>query len=616
MEKITLSSIREKFPMYADVPDEQLLIGLRKKYYSDIPMGQFLNAIDFSEKYDPTKDMGTGELFLAGMGKSLVDLGRTAKRVGSMVGIGDYDEKSAQADAELDKPLMKTGAGMAGNIAGDIALTALPGYRAQKLATKGITGAASVLPKATAAITRGVAPYAGAAAAGAGIGAATTPENLSEGASVGALAGLGGELAGRAIAGTYNAGKAILDPMTKAGRERVLKRTLERYATDPTKVLAAASTPEQFVPGVTPTLAEATGDVGIAQLQRAAQSASPDVASSLAESRARQIAGYKGVLDDMAGNDGKRQFFDAARNASADELYSRARAEGLSMTPEVQASMDDLLTRPSIQQGVSEAQKRGLEKGLNIASPKGSVAGLETVLENLNGQIGKATTAGDKDLAKALMNTRDKLLGVLDEASPAFGEARRTYAAMSKPINQMDIAQSLRDTAIPALDDLSNGALARVNANRYAAALRNADKTAAKATGLRGAKMADVMEPGQMSQIEGIGKDMARYAASQEAGRVAGSPTAQYLAGQNVIRQFAGPLGLPQGAVDAAAGRILSSIVNLPYKLTAGQTEQLLAQVLTDPAVAARVMQTKDPRSLATLLQPYAAQVAIQSRTR
>jgi hypothetical protein len=612
VEKIRLSDIRSQFPMYGDVSDEQLLMGLRKKFYSDIPPAQFYNRIDFdTQRKDPTAGMSGTEKFLAGVGKSFADLGRTAKRLGNKVGIGDYDEAAAKRDEELDKPLMATGAGMAGNIAGDLALTAVPGYRAQQLLTRGAQAGARVLPMAAQRAATAAAPYAGAAGAGAAVGAATSPDDLSGGAAMGAAAGALGEGAGRVLTAAYKGGKTAIEPLWESGRERVLRRTLERFESQPGAVARGANAP-QYVPGVTPTLAEATMDPGIAQLQRGAASQSPDVASALAEARGRQVAGYRQVLDDLAGTDGRREFFDNARTTAADQLYGRARAEGLQMTAALEARMAELMKRPSVQRAMQAARSRGREKGLNINDARGSVAGLETVVDEIGGMIGRAKTAGDADLAKALTSTRNELLSVLDEAAPAFGEARRTYAAMSRPVNQMDIGQQLRNTALPALDELGNSSLARVNANAYAKALRNADKTARQATGLRSATMADVLEPQQMAAVEGVGQDMARYAASQELARVPGSPTAQYMAAQNVVRQFLGPLGVPASAADALVGSVSAGLLGLPYKFTQSQTEQLLARALTDPQTAARIMQVRDPKTIAEILQPYAAQAAVQ----
>ena len=616
MEKVKLSSLREQYPMYADLNDDQFLIGFRKKFYSDLPASRFYNRIEYdTQRMDPTEGMGTGEKFLAGMGKTFADLGRSGMRLANRVGIGDYTAEKAAEDERLDKPLMNTGAGQAGKFVGDVALTAVPGYRAQQAVTQGVRTGARFLPQATAKVARGAAPYIGAATAGAGVGAALTPEDMSGGAQMGALTGAVGEAGGRVLSATYSGAKAALEPLTASGRERVLKRTLDRFATDPAKVRAAAQAPVQLVPGVTPTLAEATMDPGIAQLQRGAAASSPDVASALAESRGRQVAGYRGVLDDLAGNDGKREFFESARDETADSLYSKARSEGLQMDDALQAQVNELLKRPSIQSAMEKAKMLASEKGIDITNPAGSAAGLMYVDDALGGQIGVAARAGDANLASALRNTQDQLRLFLDQASPSYGEARRTYQAMSRPVNQMAIGQELAAKALPPLDALGNGSLARVNANSYANALRNADATAARATGLRSAKMADVLDPDQMQSVQGVGQDMARYAAAQDLARVPGSPTAQYLGAQNVIRQFLGPLGIPQSAADSMIGRVASGLMDLPFRLTQSQTEQLLARALTEPGVAAKIMAAQDPRTIVEILRPFMAQATVQMDT-
>jgi hypothetical protein len=616
MEKVKLSSLREKYPMYADLNDDQFLIGFRKKFYSDIPASRFYNRIEYdTQRMDPTEGMGTGEKFLAGLGKTFADLGRSGMRVANMVGIGDYTSEKAAEDERLDKALMNTGAGQAGKFVGDVALTAVPGYRAQQGITQGVRAGSRFLPQAAAKVTRGAAPYIGAAGAGAGVGAALTPEDMSGGAQMGALAGAAGELGGRVLSATYSGAKAALEPLTASGRERVLKRTLDRFATDPAKVRAAAQAPVQLVPGVTPTLAEATMDPGIAQLQRGAAASSPDVASALAESRGRQVAGYRGVLDDLAGNDGRREVFESARDATADSLYSKARSEGLQMDDSMQGQIAELLKRPSIQSAMDQAKMLASEKGINITDPAGSAAGLMYVDDALSDQIGSAARAGNNKLVSALRDTQDQLRSFLDQAAPSYGEARSTYQAMSRPVNQMAIGQTLRDKALPALTDLSDGSLARVNANSYANALRNADKTAAQATGLRSATMANVLDPAQMQSVQGVGQDMARYASAQELARVPGSPTAQYLGAQNVVRQFLGPLGIPQSAADSMAGRLVSGVMGFPFKMTQSQTEQLLARALTEPGVAAKIMAAQDPRTIVEILRPFMAQAAVQMDT-
>lgn len=113
--------------MYADVPDRELVRGLHQAHYGDMPYHEFLKSIDFSERVDPTKDMSGVEKFNAGMGKAFTDIGRGAAQ---LVGSGPSGQEVRDQKA-LDAPLMNTGAGVAGNIAGNVAAIApaalLPG---------------------------------------------------------------------------------------------------------------------------------------------------------------------------------------------------------------------------------------------------------------------------------------------------------------------------------------------------------------------------------------------------------------------------------------------------------------------------------------------------------
>ena len=636
MEKVKLSELRDKYPMYGDLNDDQFLIGFRKKFYSDIPANRFYGMIDYDTERDRlNKDlvgsMSTTEKLLAGAGKSFNDLITTGQMAGAAVMdfvsprekklsnlITDQAPKSryqelkeqAQEDARLSQPLMDTSAGAWGKGLTDAALTFVPGLGAANKIRQGVQATGRLLPRA-AGVFRGAAPYAGAAGSGAIIGAATTPEDMSGGATTGALAGTAGEVGGRMLSSAYSGAKAAVEPLWQSGRERILKRTIDRFATDPAKVRAAAQNPVEYVAGVKPTLAEATMDPGIAQLQRGAAASSSDVASALAEARGRQFAGYKGVLDDLAGNDGRMEFYTAARGAAADDLYGQARAAGLNSSKALDAQAGQLMKKPVVQEAIVEARRKALNEGVDIGDPSGSVKGMQYIVRAIDDKI----SAAGVDDKRVLMNVKDEILGYLEQASPKFMEARDTFKQMSRPINQMNVAQQLRNTALPALTDFSEGSLARVNANSYANALRNADATARKATGLKGATMESVMDPAQMAQINGIGQDMARYAGAQELARVPGSPTAQYLGAQNVVRQFLGPLGIPQSAADSMVGRLVSGVMGFPFKMTQSQTEQLLARALTDPATAAKILAAKDPKTIVEILRPYAAQTAIQMDT-
>jgi hypothetical protein len=74
-------------------------------------------------------------------------------------------------------------------------------------------------------------------------------------------------------------------------------------------------------------------------------------------------------------------------------------------------------------------------------------------------------------------------------------------------------------------------------------------------------------------------------------------------------------LGIPQSAADTMIGRVASGLMDLPFRLTQSQTEQLLARALIEPGVAAKIMAAQDPRTIVEILRPFMAQAAVQMDT-
>ncbi len=418
---------------------------------------------------------------------------------------------------------------------------------------------------------------------------------------MGAAGGALGEVGGRVASGLYSGGKALVEPFYQSGRERILKRSLERFATDPNAVRQAAQNPQVYVPGAMPTLAETTMDPGIAQLQRGAAAASPDVAS----------------------DDAKRQAADSARETAASKLYGEAYAQNprANLTPDLEVEIKELMQRPSIKSAMEDARQLALEEGKiklwkdfrssSDPASDGSIAGMHYIKKVLDGKIGEAVRAGNGTQARALQDTQAKLLGVIEALAPPYAQARAQYRELSKPINQMDVGQALSDRLFPALSNYSDD-LARTRGETYAKALEDSKQMVRKATGLNNADLGTVLTPQQLANVQGIAKDIARNTAAAELARVPGSPTAQYLAAGNVMRGIGGPVGLPQGFVDTMLGQTVNKVLNMGLAIPEQQLQRMLGQALTDPQTAARLMAAKDPKTVVDLLRPYFAPVSSQ----
>lgn len=208
-----LSEIRQKFPQYGDMPDEQLVIGLHRKFYSDMPFKDFNQKIEYDNKVNPTEGMGGVEKFVAGMGQGAARMGRAAGQ-----GLGLVSDEQVAEGNRLDAPLLETGAGKAGSFTGSVATLA----------------PAMLIP--------GANTYAGATAIGAVTGAATTEGGLKERAQ-GAALGAAGGAAGKFLGDKLGAG---LTKIAEKSRTNALMRQTHNSSKDAT--LAAGREAGYVVP--------------------------------------------------------------------------------------------------------------------------------------------------------------------------------------------------------------------------------------------------------------------------------------------------------------------------------------------------------------------------------
>lgn len=136
-----------------------------------------------------TADMSNTERFLAGTGMGIARVGRG---IGQRLGL--VDQSTVDEAAARDAALSNTGAGMAGELAGNLAVTAVPGMGLGGAIAK---GASTIFPAL-------VAPTAGAALTGGAISAATTPvptgDSLGREALIGVAGGAIGDVAARTVA--------------------------------------------------------------------------------------------------------------------------------------------------------------------------------------------------------------------------------------------------------------------------------------------------------------------------------------------------------------------------------------------------------------------------------
>lgn len=164
-------------------------------------------------QYGPTSGMSGTQKFLAGAGQSFYDTGRGISQM-----LGGQSKEDTDEQRRLDAPLDQTGAGLAGNIAGGVAQSLVPGMGAEAVGAK----IASRLATSPGALQSAQAIYrlASPAATGAAYGAAApvgTNETRLGNAGMGAAAGELGGVAGSGVNSVLHAGEDSLSRGARLG---------------------------------------------------------------------------------------------------------------------------------------------------------------------------------------------------------------------------------------------------------------------------------------------------------------------------------------------------------------------------------------------------------------
>lgn len=542
--------------------------------------------------YDPTVGMNAGERFLAGAGKAFADIGRG---VGQLVGAVSREE--VDESKRLDAPLMNTPAGMAGNVTGNVA-AAVP--------TVAIPGAASML---------------GAAAVGAGMGAVQpvgTEDSRLQNIALGGGAGAAGVAATRGAAAAWKGGKALAEPFTQGGRQRIAGRTLERFGVTAQDVAGASGQPT--ITGARPTLAETIqrpeGAAAAARLQDAVRSADPDAAIAMTAREVENNAARVGTLRDLAGEGGARDFAEAMRNGTAKQLYGDAFSTKMDFSQLSRAEKGEitkLLKLPALQKAMNDAKEIAANSGLNIAKPEGSIEGLHLMKLALDDAANAAgSTAAEVNRANSIRMARDRLVTFIERMSPAYGEARATYAGMSKPLNQMDVAGEVLKRGTSATGDLAGNP--RLMPDALGRAVKDEGRLIKQATGRDVATdLASLLEPDQLAKLRAVVDETSRVAAVGRAGNGPGSATAQRLSSQNLLRQLLGPTGMPETWSESTLAQTLLRPIQFGYQAAEPRIQQTLAELILDPSRAQAALAAAAPAQrgqLAAVLNDPALQQA------
>lgn len=481
------------------------------------------------------------------------------------------DAEVAQREAAYQAATPGSVAAGVGRVGGNLAFSLAGGPAAMAAPmTAGSQVGARLLPSAPG-LGRLLGASVGSGIQGAGYGAVApvasgnydqqSLANTKAGAILGAVAPAAGQALGAAGRYIGNTARNLVAPFTEAGQNRIAGDILARAAGK----APISSNGAQLVPGSTPTLAELTGNPGVANLQRtmADLNSVPFAARQEANQAARlgALGQITGTADDIALAEAAR---DLAAGKALPQVFKNA---GVADSQPVVGVIDDILAGPS---GKRDAVVQSLNniRG-KLVDGKGKLESNPEVLYNsirkqiddlLDKRLATSNPAG-LQASRELLKVKDTLDGVIEQAAPGFRNYLEAYATASKPIDAMRYLQGLNLT-----DAQGNLTLAKVQS-----AIKGLERFAAKP----GVNEAKAVTQDQIIALKAIRDDLLR-GANIGAGRSLGSNTAQNLATQNMLSQaLPGRIGAlastaPTGTLGTALGGGLGYMVGGPIGAAAG----------------------------------------------
>jgi len=243
------------------------------------------------------------------------------------------------------------------------------------------------------------------------------------------------------------------------------------------ELIAAARRPEaEIIPGVRPTFAQATADVGMPRIAAVGEEAKtlPATATKAQALKDAQEAARVKQLKTIERSPESRERAELVRERRAGPLYGEARTAG--DVVDVQPTLDYIdgliKTNPGNPQLLSELRtiRKGLVKreldanGNPVIVPRVNAQEIASTLDGL-----KKALADEKNsfIKKQLLNIQDDLT----QAIPSMKEAQAAFKKGSRTLNQRDIATYLREKLEAPIPDAAQ------RAGSFAGAVREAPRT-------------------------------------------------------------------------------------------------------------------------------------------
>lgn len=504
----TIAEIRQKYPTYDDLSDDQLADALHRKYYSDMPKGEFRSKIGMGDAGEPKQEEGSGLALntTAGVNEGIyntlgapVDLSRWLinKGIEGANALG-ADLPSIPSDSFGGSESISSMFGAVGVPEPKDIVAATPGERIARATGQGVgytvTPGALVGGAQRANVLTGKALDVAKKALGTGSSVGELTANTIVGATSGAgaqtameatpdeydtVAGIGGGLAGGAAGAVLTAVPAMLRggaravsdaaaPLHQSGRERLAAQQIADEATNVGAVKAAlADQADELVPGSEPTTFQLTGDMGLGALERGSAAKNPDRFNQRrADQNVARRAALEGVQTEGAPEtvatsarrfvksveeQAQAAYDDIAASATrtADETIAKAASDADAIAIQARADLDDAISLAQANADtMTEAARSEAERNITQLRQRAEQAA-EIARQSTDGLGSGATPTASGEAMR----------GSLEEARAAAKATERSLWAAVDPDGTLALpAQNTRQSASSIVSEMPQSA--------------------------------------------------------------------------------------------------------------------------------------------------------------
>lgn len=352
--------------------------------------------------------------------------------------------------------------------------------------------------------------------------------------------------------------------LTQAGADARADQIIRHFAAN------GPTTPDTraLIPGSEGTLAQITGNAGLATLERGVRNL-PDVANIFGSVDAAQQAARQAAVARLIGTPDDLDALKAVRTASTADLRNAA-FDPANTTPTdpsaAVAEIDRVLNGPAGKRAGIAGPLQQLRSSFYTTDPATGMTVLDTdpemlygVRQNITDSLGplaRGTAMDARAAASVLQPVLDKLDTAIEAGAPGYRNYMQAFANQSGPINAMEYLQSRNLT-----DASGNPTLASVD---------RTIKDVQRRQALPGAQNADALTDDQVQQLQDLRDDLRRQANLMK-GKALGSNTAQNFATSQATNMLTRP------AARVVGGAIGGALGGFPGMVAGGLTENALA---------------------------------------